>query len=149
MEAIAMRKRWENLGLQYIFAPIRSFILTELPAQLPAKNRKALEALEKFMDEATNGLVDKERGYGSLAQQDNLNNLVKAERALISIDPILQGDPGEKKQYLIEIKAICREVREGKSSWDRRRQLHSFCRKALAFLDQHRLELVRESRPWG
>ena len=44
MEAIAMRKRWDNLGLQYIFAPIRSFILTDLPAQLPAKNRKALEA---------------------------------------------------------------------------------------------------------
>ena len=81
------------------------------------------------MDEATNGLVDKERGYGSLAQQDNLNNLVKAERALISIDPILEGGPGEKKQYLIEIKAICREVREGKSSWDRRRQLHAFAEK--------------------
>lgn len=149
MEAIAMRKRWENLGLQYVFAPIRSFILTELPAQLPAKNRKALEALEKFMDEATSGLFDQERGYGSLASHNNLNSLVKAERALISIKPILPSEPDEAKQYLGEIKAICREVREGKSSLDRRRQLHSFCRKALAFLDQNRLELVRESRPWG
>ena len=148
MEAIALRKRWENLGLQYIFAPIRSFILTELPAQLPAKNRKALEALEKFMDDATHGLVDQERGYGSLAQRDNLNNLVKAEQALSSIDPILPKGPGKAKQYLSEIKAICREVREGRSSWERRKELHYFCKKALALLDQERLELVRESRPW-
>jgi len=149
MEAIAMRKRWENLGLQYIFAPIRSFILTELPAQLPAKNRKALEALERFMDEATHGLTDRERGYGSLAQRDNLNNLVKAERALISIDRILPEGTGEAKQHLKEIKAICQEVREGRSSWERRKELHLFCKKALALLDQERLELVRESRPWG
>jgi len=148
MEAIAMRKRWENLGLQFIFAPIRSFILTKLPAQLPAKNRKALEALENFMDEATHGLVDQERGYGSLAQRDNLNNLVKAEQALSSIKPVLPKDLEQAKQYLKEIKAICREVRKGESSIDRRRQLHSFCREALAFLDQERMALVRESRPW-
>src|SRR5579872_5680176 len=94
MEAIALRRSFENLGLQFLFAPIRSLAGKEAEGDIPVRQRKALEDLGRFLQEAIVGLslvADRRAGgYGSLG---TLEDSVKAERAYGAISPVLPTDP--------------------------------------------------------
>lgn len=145
MEAVAFQKRWENLGLQFLFAPVRFFVGKELPKGLHPEKRAVFRELEKFLEEVLTGIDHEEKGYASLT---SLNSLIKAERAYSAIKPILSRNPNEAKADLNEIKRICQKIiEEGRCEPEEREQIKSFAHKALRHLDRERFELLRTSRP--
>ncbi|MGO9008622.1 MAG: hypothetical protein ACLQPN_00850 [Bryobacteraceae bacterium] len=140
MEAVALRRSFENLGLQFLFSPVRSLAGSETSVDIPERKRRALEDLGRFFQEATSGLnlVAERRagGYGSLG---TLEESVKAERAYGAIAAVLPTDPTEAKELLGDLNVVRQRMLDGDPLEPKDRQaLHTFCKKVLDHLDQER-----------
>ena len=139
MEAIAVRRSFENLGLQLLFAPIRSLVGTE-GAKVSERKQQALKDLGRFFQEARSGLdlVEDRRagGYGSLV---TLEESVKAERAYGSISAILPKDSAKAKELLDSLERVRLSLLNGEPlKPEERKALHEFCKIVLDHLDQQR-----------
>lgn len=148
MEAIALRRSFENLGLQGLFAQIRVLVGTTLPSEIPDKERQALEDLGGLFKKVEDGvdLMVKRRtdGYASLT---SLEDSIKAERAYRVIYPVLASDPNQAKSELAELDKIRKRILEGNHADETdSKKLHSFCRRTLAHLNRERFESFRDTQ---
>ena len=157
MEAIALRKSFENLGLQLLFADV-GFLFGLKPHQtLSSEERPALIDLYNFIKSASTGLdlfsmrrqKKGEKGYASLITL-GLDKSIEAERAFLAMQPILPDDPAQAKAELKELNHTCKKILSGKRGFNgERKKVHSFCRKFLSHLHQERLEnLKNPSNLW-
>lgn len=144
--ALYLRRNLENLGLQLLFAPIRSLVGVELPKEIPLKKKQALVNLKSFLDTAITGIElkrtrQKKRPPLLIASDEK----IKAERAYQAISSILPWDLEEAKEKLQEIRAIVEQILNGKPLPDNdREKLHSFCREVLGYLDQEYFKYLRD-----
>ncbi len=148
MEAIALQRGFENLGLQLLFAPIRSLLGRQIPNKIPEKKRQAVVDLKRFLDNASAGIdlmvEPRKNGFASLA---TLDESVKAERAYRAIHSVIPSDAELGKEFLNKIKMSCDKVIEGRPcSEEERKELYLFCRDIIAHLDRERFEYLRDPR---
>ncbi len=144
MEAIALRKSFENLGLQLLFSEVGLLVGIQLPEELPSEEKQALLDLKEFLRTAINGLelvsIRRSGGYKSLA---TLKDSIKAERAYTSVKPVLPSDFEEAKALLSDLETIVEKIIKGESiENDNRKRLHTFCRRMLSYLDRDRFETL-------
>jgi hypothetical protein len=149
MEATILRRDFENLGLQFLFAPIRTMLADEEQShllRLTSKERQLLTDFGKFLEEALRGLnlvvERKHLGFSSLA---TLVDSAKAESAYFAIRPLLPRRPDRAKTFLRELKTIRAQMFKRRVVHDAdREKLDSFCRSVLVHLHQERFERQRD-----
>lgn len=145
MEAIALRRTSENLGLQALFADVGFFAGSKrLPKTIDAIDRTALDNLKEFLHEVVKGLdlsvQSRQQGYGSVAA---LSDLAKAERAYRSIRPILPVNAEDARLSLERSEQVVDRLITGHARRTDLNELHDFCRKVLNYLDRERFDQLR------
>lgn len=147
MEAIALQSGFENLGLQLLFAPIRSLLGRQIPEKLSEKKRQPVVDLKNFLDIASAGIdLTVERRKNGFASLATLDESVRAERAYRAIRTVIPSEAERGKELLNKIKMTCDNIVEGRPcSEDERKELYSFCRDIIAHLDRERFEYLKDT----
>lgn len=137
----ALARSWDILGLQFLFARVRSCAGTDLRDGKPLKERdkESFENLKKFLKAVIKGIEDEQGKYKHLR---TLKEGVEAERAFESIRPVLPEDLTSAKKKLRGILKIRDNIlRYGHCPDIEREKLIAFCRTILNHLDEKRLRL--------
>lgn len=130
------------MGLQWLFAPIRSCAGTDLRDGKPLKERdkESFKNLKKFLKTVIKGIENEQRNYKGLKGLKTLRERVEAEREFKSIRPVLPEDLTSAKKKLQGIVKICDNIlKHGNCPDIQREELIAFCRIILNHTDQERL----------
>jgi len=143
MEAAALQKGLENLGLQFLFGDVGCLVGTRLHRKLKADEKEALKGLDEFLGNVRRGLdLAEKRRTGNSGSLGSLKATLSAERAYRVFRPLLPRDPSRAKMLLTELEGVAQKIRTNKPSADIDRQrLHAFCRNVLDHLARERFEI--------
>ncbi len=149
MEAIALRKSFENIGLQLLFADVGLFLGSKQHQKLSLEDRGTLSDLSDFIKSASTGLDLFSMRKQGREEMMRLDEAIQVERAFLAIKPILPDDPAQAKTTLNELNDICKKILSSEKRLNvERKKLHFCCRKFLSHLHQEFFYLTNLQSAW-
>ena len=135
--------KWENLGLQFLFAEAQTFLVIGEEDGLFQNRSKNIEAPQAFRDinsllcDALDGL----RGFSKkgIINWKRLTSESRCERAYSLLKSILPRGKKNQERKFRSLCQSCSQLAQNKIQiMVARKELRQFCRSILSFLDQQR-----------